>query len=702
MSSSLIGRKLGGYDVTELLGQGGMATVYKGYQASVDRAVAIKVLPPHPGLDSQFITRFEIEAKTIARLQHPHILPLYDYGQEDNILYLVMAYIGGGSLDGIVADGPMPVKQVQHILRQVAAALDYAHRQGVIHRDIKPGNILLDNDGNALLADFGIVKMTDSGVNITGTGVVGTPAYMSPEQAQGLQLDNRSDIYALGCVVYEMLTGRQPYAGDTPMQVLLKHIGDPVPDISRDMPHLPPTITLVMQKALAKHPDDRFQTAVEFADAFARAATVDASVMKAPIQPTTSHRAESVPTVMLPTEKLPGAHNIQPEQQPTIIMQSPGGLNNPLVLLGAFGLIALVIVVVAIVLVNNSASPAGEVGQNPTAAINNTPDSSAAAAPTIIPVDTTPPPARITYITSTAPGDTANVQFTELPPPADGTQYVVWLQNTETGDTLLLGTATLDALGSGQLTYMDDESLLPARYNAAIITEESVIGDVPAGTIVYQGSVPAVIMTSITAILLGDETGINGASLLESANTEAFTGNDHAGRAAAATNLSGVMTHTEHTINILRGDPADFNGNGRAENPGRGFGVYVFMDAIEMHLNAIFDAPDSAQFVRNNAQDVLTCVENVRHWADDTIVQAQTVFTTISDAGDDADTDALLASIQPLTDRMVNLSANLLNGIDANENRRIDPFEDECGLAQIDDFTLLIGNIDLREVTDSD
>lgn len=701
MSSSLIGRKLGGYDVTELLGQGGMATVYKGYQASVDRAVAIKVLPPHPGLDSQFITRFEIEAKTIARLQHPHILPLYDYGQEDNILYLVMAYIGGGSLDGIVADGPMPVKQVQHILRQVAAALDYAHRQGVIHRDIKPGNILLDNDGNALLADFGIVKMTDSGVNITGTGVLGTPAYMSPEQAQGLQLDNRSDIYALGCVVYEMLTGRQPYAGDTPMQVLLKHIGDPVPDISRDMPNLPPTVTMVMQKALAKHPDDRFQTAIAFAEAFTRAATADASVMMAYRQPTSAQPGEPVPTMMLPTEKLPGAQHIQPDQQPTIIMQNPGGLNNPLVLLGAFGLIALVIVVVAIVLNNNNASPAGEIGGNPTAIIN-TPDSNAAAAPTIIPADTTPPAARITYITTNAPGDTANVQFTELPPPTDGTRYVVWLQNTETGDTLLLGEATLDALGSGQLTYMDDEGLLPARYNAAIITEERETGDAPAGTIIYQGSVPAVTMTSISAILLGDESGINGTSLLESANTEAFTGNDHAGRAAAATNLSGVMTHTEHTINILRGEPADFNGNGRAENPGRGFGVYVFMDAIEMHLNAIFDDPDSAQFVRNNAQDVLTCVENVRHWADDTIVQGQMVFTTISDAGDDADTDALMATIQPLTNSMVNFTANLLNGIDANENRRIDPFEDECGLAQIDDFTLLIGNIDLSEVTDSE
>src|SRR5690606_18262361 len=187
-----------------------MPAVYLGYQESVDRQVAVKILPPHPGLDENFVERFQLEAKTIARLQHPHILPLYDYGTQEDIVYLVMAYADGGTLDDYVVDGPMPLPLVEKFLREIAGALDYAHRRGVIHRDIKPGNILMDGEGHALLADFGIVKLAEGGTNLTGTGVVGTPAYMAPEQAQGAPIDARADIYSLGVVVYQMLTGKQP------------------------------------------------------------------------------------------------------------------------------------------------------------------------------------------------------------------------------------------------------------------------------------------------------------------------------------------------------------------------------------------------------------------------------------------------------------------------------------------------------------
>ncbi|MBZ0274841.1 MAG: serine/threonine protein kinase, partial [Anaerolineae bacterium] len=197
MASSLVGRKLGKYDIIELLGRGGMATVYKGRQSEIDRFVAVKVLPPHPGQDPQFIERFQLEARTIARLQHPHILPLYDYGMQDDILYLATAYVSGGSLEDRIKQGPLPLAEVERLLRQIASALDYAHRQNVIHRDIKPGNILLDGEGHALLADFGIVKITGGDSRLTGTGgMVGTPAYMSPEQGTGVNITSSVDIYA--------------------------------------------------------------------------------------------------------------------------------------------------------------------------------------------------------------------------------------------------------------------------------------------------------------------------------------------------------------------------------------------------------------------------------------------------------------------------------------------------------------------------
>ena len=279
MAASLVGRKLGMYQITELLGQGGMATVYKGYREDIDRYVAVKVLPPHPGLDHQFVDRFKLEARTIARLQHPHILPLYDYGVEDDIIYLVMAYVAGGSLADMMDKGRIPLPEIERVLRQVAGALDYAHRQGVIHRDIKPDNILLDNDGNVLLADFGIVKIV-SGESSTNTnpaltqtgGLVGTPAYMSPEQGSGLSdITTRADQYSLGVVVYEMLTGEPPYTADTPMQVVIKHITEPVPNPSNVNKNLSPEMESVIQRVLAKRPDDRYGTVTEFADDFARA-----------------------------------------------------------------------------------------------------------------------------------------------------------------------------------------------------------------------------------------------------------------------------------------------------------------------------------------------------------------------------------------------------------------------------------------------
>src|SRR5690606_20735111 len=175
--------------------------------------------------DDGYITRFQQEARTIARLQHPHIISVYDYGEEDGTLYLVSPLIDGGTLSDRIRKGALSPVETESLLRQIGQALDYAHRNGVIHRDIKPDNVLLDREGNALLTDFGIAKIIEGSTALTATGgLVGTPAYMSPEQGQGLPVDYRTDLYSLGVVVFEMLTGRQPYDADTPMQVVFKHI----------------------------------------------------------------------------------------------------------------------------------------------------------------------------------------------------------------------------------------------------------------------------------------------------------------------------------------------------------------------------------------------------------------------------------------------------------------------------------------------
>ncbi|MBL8120961.1 MAG: serine/threonine protein kinase, partial [Anaerolineae bacterium] len=199
---------------------------------------------------------------------------LYDYGAQEDILYLVMAYVEGGSLGDRIDRGKFAPNEAETILRQVSGALDYAHRQGVIHRDIKPDNILLDKEGHALLADFGIVKIAgggDSRLTVTG-GLVGTPAYMAPEQGTGqTDISGSADIYSLGVVVWEMITGRQPYTAETPMQVVIKHMTEPVPSLRRDGEALPEALEVVMQRVLAKNPQNRYQTAGEFADDFTRA-----------------------------------------------------------------------------------------------------------------------------------------------------------------------------------------------------------------------------------------------------------------------------------------------------------------------------------------------------------------------------------------------------------------------------------------------
>ncbi len=262
----LTGRQLGQYRIIEPLGEGGMAAVYKAYQPSVDRYVALKILPRHYASDPDFVHRFKQEAKIIARLEHPNILPVHDYGESDGYTYIVMRYVEGGTLADHLLGTPLPLSQISHIFAQVSSALDYAHSNGVIHRDVKPSNVLIDSHGNCLLSDFGISRMIEATGQFTVTGAfIGTPTYASPEQALGQNLDGRSDIYSLGVVLYEMTTGRPPFQAETPMAILMKHVHDPLPPPRSINPALSEEMERVILKALSKNPDDRFQMAGELA-----------------------------------------------------------------------------------------------------------------------------------------------------------------------------------------------------------------------------------------------------------------------------------------------------------------------------------------------------------------------------------------------------------------------------------------------------
>jgi serine/threonine protein kinase len=261
MTKKMIAR----YEIQSELGRGGMATVYLAYDPNFRRNVAIKLVAVNFQENLLFRERFEREAHLIARIEHPAIVPVYDFGEQDNQLYLVMRYMPGGSLASKIKEGALTFRDAAQVISQIAPALDAVHTQGIIHRDLKPGNILFDSFGNPTISDFGIAHFSAATSDLTGSAIIGTPTYMSPEQVRGEELDGRSDVYALGVILFEMLAGRGPFYATTPLSIAFKHITDPIPSIRSFRPDLPIQVEFILNKALAKDREMRYARASELA-----------------------------------------------------------------------------------------------------------------------------------------------------------------------------------------------------------------------------------------------------------------------------------------------------------------------------------------------------------------------------------------------------------------------------------------------------
>ena len=272
MSADLIGAVVNGYEILSQVGQGGMATVYLARQQSMKRNVALKFLPSAYLNDELYLQRFAREVEIVAKLEHRNIVPVYDFGEHRGQPYIAMRYMPAGSVEAQLSAGRIALPRVLSIVEQVASALDYAHQHGVLHRDLKPSNILLDDGGGAFITDFGIARiLSEGGGKITTEGVVGTPSYMSPEQAQGEPLDARSDVYALGVMLYELAAGRRPFVSDTPYSIAVMHVTMPPPSPRQFEPGLSLELEQVIMRALSKRPQDRYASGGELAAALRNA-----------------------------------------------------------------------------------------------------------------------------------------------------------------------------------------------------------------------------------------------------------------------------------------------------------------------------------------------------------------------------------------------------------------------------------------------
>ena len=425
--------KIGLYEIKSELGRGGMATVYRAYDPRFEREVAVKVLPRELlHADPQFRLRFEREAKIIAQLEHTAIVPVYDVGEADGQPYFVMRYMNGGSLSDRIKAGVIEVEEAARILGAIAPGLDEAHVKGIVHRDIKPSNILFDKRGNPYISDFGIAKLTQAqSGNVTGSAIIGTPAYMAPEQAQGDDIDGRADIYALGIILFEMVTGKQPYEADTPMAVAIKHITDPVPHILDANPKLPFGMDAIIQKAMAKDKNDRYSTAVELVNAL-------------------RDLGRSVPTQM--QTKVP------PSQKETVVRQraviQPKRAFSPMMV--------IVPAVVMAALAGGFFVFNGRDNQVPTEApLIST--STSAPAPTQTPVPTSLPTETSVPVTPTNAPST-ETPFVPLLPVLGGADKIafvanneVWLMNVDGSDLRQL---TNDGAAKSDLQWIDADTLL--------------------------------------------------------------------------------------------------------------------------------------------------------------------------------------------------------------------------------------------------
>ncbi|HEX2990635.1 MAG TPA: protein kinase, partial [Anaerolineales bacterium] len=606
-----IGRTLGRVQIESLIARGGMAEVYLGTHTTLHRQVAVKILRNLLDDDPRPLERFELEARAVAQLRHPNIVQVFDFDTIDGQPYIVMEYIRGPSLSKYLStlharNSRLELPHISRLLTGVANALQYAHESNVIHRDVKPGNILLTSravqimpgetiplDFEPVLTDFGLVRILNSSRQTTLGQTAGTPAYMSPEQAMGLTTDGRTDIYSLGIVLYELLSGSVPFDGETTMSVLLKHLNQAPPPI----PNLNPHLQDVLDRALAKTADDRFDEPKEFAAAFDAAMkdTADANTMPAVTRVSTSLKAE---------KPVPQVTPIVPAKRRNFWV--------PAILAGV-----LIAFLSAAVFFNGIFPMAAATG-TPTVPL---PSETA----TLFAAVSLGPTGVLQLRDASAVLDQATLLAQAMPAPPAGSQYEVWLVNGS--ERIALGVLSVDGEGRGKLIYKDSQRKnLLATYNGVEVTINAGEAADASGSdrVAYFYALPDAGLAYLRGLMVSSATTPEQVSLIHGLAESAML-MEQSARDMLSSFENGDDARTkenaEAILNILAGEHKDWNADQKITDPGDGYGLLLngdqlgYIQAVYSHADYAVNASGASRNIIVNGESVKVCTENLARWA---------------------------------------------------------------------------------------
>ena len=655
------GKTVGNVRIEKELAKGGMAEVYVGTHLRLDRLVTVKVMHSYIEADPELQSRFEREAKVVAALRHPNIVQIFDFDIAEGHPYIVMEYLRGPSLAAYLRElnsrnEKLPPAQVARLLSIMARALDYAHEQGVIHRDIKPGNIILHNKTGLFSSDLPLSPLTEPA--ITDFGLVrihtttqtsagkrsGTPAYMSPEQAHGLTVDHRSDIYSLGIVLYELIAGHVPFDAETNWGIIFKHLNEAPPPI----PGIPPPVQNVIDRVLAKDPDARYQTcrelAADYMDAIGMVPEADAV-----------RTGTSIP-VTRQTEPVIASDQRVPPARRTWQRAA------------VYSLTGLLFLALAIWGVLTFASPGLIAGPG---AIPHTGEDAAVG--------------RLRFQDGTALADQVTISTSSLEPPPQGSQYEAWLIQDDGEQRISIGVIAFDPQNQGSLAFVDKEGQnLLGKYRTVEITREPDPDPSPnsSNDVAFSASLPPDGLTHIRHLLVSFNATPEKTGFIRGLDADTRLLHESAQQMLAsleAREEAGVDLHAERMLNLILGSQSeeyrDWNGDGTVDDPGDGYGLLLngenlgYIQGTFTHANLSLTSPDTTQNMLTHGTHVKDCATNLDGWTAQLRDQLRAILNAPFDSPE----------LEGMVREAVALADKIRNGIDVNGNENIEPVSGEGG-----------------------